>query len=181
MMNMNNRIAVIGNASPQSDISELVDSADIVMRFNSCPHFQSGKTGNRTSIHCVRSFGGIGEKFANGAEEIDSGVTTGCHTVWFVGEQGGWVPKIITRFALGKKQHVHFSSSHMHSVDVLLRKFGGADQGASLGTMATIFLLSRPEFKHYDIQLFCFDLEGWHGHPWKQETRLLMYHQYRKK
>jgi hypothetical protein len=175
------RIAVIGNAEPTGDVSKMVDSADTVIRFNSSPYFQSGLTGKHTDILCVRSFGEIGEKFANGSEKINPQVILACHTVWFVGEKGGWTPKIINRFMLEDTQHVHFTSEHMFAVDKLLHKFGGASQGSSLGTMAIVFLLSRPEFKHCSIELFCFGFEGWQGHPWKQEIRLLMFYQYREK
>lgn len=57
-------IVVIGNADINSDFSNLVDSADLVIRFNEARNYGSGLTGHRCDILCLANTSHPGRTFS---------------------------------------------------------------------------------------------------------------------
>lgn len=57
-------IVVIGNADINSDFSKLVDSADLVIRFNEARNYESGLTGNRCDVLCLANTSHPGRAFS---------------------------------------------------------------------------------------------------------------------
>lgn len=50
------RIVVVGNSAVDKDHSELVDTADCVLRFSKVIHYNTGLVGTKTDIICLRAF-----------------------------------------------------------------------------------------------------------------------------
>jgi hypothetical protein len=163
---------IVGNATPDLDLSNFVDGCDIVVRLNATGNLGSGRVGARTDILCLRSFGSIGQRFASGADALHPRAVESAAELWFVGEAGNWAPAIIDRYDLASKRHRFFSLARMRRVDRILRGFGGARQGASLGAIAVILALEEAGFEPLQKWFCAFRFQGWSGHPWVAEKRL---------
>ena len=57
---------IVGNGEPVRNLTTDIDAADLVMRFNACSSVGTGWAGSKTDIVCLRTFGSIGAKFAEG-------------------------------------------------------------------------------------------------------------------
>lgn len=165
-------MVIVGNAPPDRDLSARIDAAGIVMRMNGCAGLDDGRTGSRTDVVCLRTFGEIGEAFADGTTPIHPSAVAMAREIWFVGEVGNWAPVIIERYGLEDRRHRYFRLTDMRRVDARLSRCGDAGRGASLGIMAITFAIEDPVLREDGVGACRFGFEGWSGHPWTCEKRL---------
>lgn len=192
-------IAIVGNADVTKDYSAFIDSCDLVVRLNlrtGLPALMHDRLGNKTDILCyapratrlvVDDWAHLGQLRRFFAE---------ARQIWFVGPKP-WFrmrPKGIIRFMLKNERLVfdasavivralqledrqieYFTRDFRDSVAEKLQALASSTESGlpSAGMVVIQRVLEDPEFEAYQKCVLGFTFEGWQGHPFTREQRLV--------
>ena len=193
------RIAIVGNAEVLKDYASFIDSCDIVIRLNlraDLPALTHGRLGTKTDILCYAPRGArlvVDDPeneaqlrhFANAADRI-----------WFLGPRwwfrlrAGGIARLLVRdrrlvfdasaatlriLRLEDRQVEYFARGFRQSVANRLRDLD-SNTGNTLPSAGMVVIqrvLEDPEFAAHRKYVLGFTFEGWHGHPFAAEKRLV--------
>ena len=88
------RVVLVGNADVAIDYGELVDSSEVVLRFNECPNL-GNNTGNRTTILCLINTGAVGRDLYR-KEGLKGFGPARTSEIWFRGRRDSWLDILLT-------------------------------------------------------------------------------------
>jgi hypothetical protein len=195
------KLVIIGNADVASDHSELVNSFDAVVRINLRKNHNTihGTTGTKTDLLCYTpravSLVMNNEEDLKVTEEYCGSVSR----LWFLRPRHAyWVNRVFLAGFLFRKERLFFDLSRafikrftlkdckiefvktdfLNSIILNLQNInpGGQKPSPSAGIMAIEKLLADKEFAHFEKYLLGFTFEGWAGHPWESEKKLVNRH-----
>lgn len=186
-------MAIVGNAPIQYDLSELIDSCDLVVRFNEYSTF--GKNaGRKTNILCVCNTGGPAEKMSQNSLILNAPFYSSSLEVWFPRNErihqahiSRYCPNfnrakfyqdlstmLATSNQLGSSQIVAFSADLNEQVfNKLIAKAKWPFVVPSTGFLTVEYILNETRFAEYDKILAGFSFRGWRGHPWEAEKTIV--------
>lgn len=196
------RIAVVGNAEVRKDHSSFIDSCDVVIRLNlrcGLPSLTHRRVGNKTDIlgYSPRAVRLVLEDREH-AEQVKL-FANGAQRIWFLGPRLWFRPRPrgIIRF-LARQEELEFdaSASMLKLLELedrqteyftrgfrrsVARKVRALDAAAgktfpSAGMVVIQRVLEDPEFERHQKYLVGFTFEGWQGHPFAAERRLVEAH-----
>lgn len=186
------RMVILGNAPMTMDMSEYIDSADLVVRFNECQNYGIG-TGTRADILCINNFGQPAEEWIKYRTY---------QKLPFIGHiREVWLPRnasllehrktvkdrhfdpsrfrdlgdeLIDSNQLQDKTVVRFSNELNAQVLSELKALSSSQfREPSTGILAISYILSERRFDDYQKVMLGFTFEGWKGHPWSSEKALV--------
>lgn len=189
---------VVGNARIEADHSQLVDAADVVLRFNECKNY-SRFSGTKTTIICACNTGSPAIRFIEEMPFKNLDVCRRAEEFWFprdVQIQRSFLVRNGIQYPLsefedlssaivrsnglsGKTFDVFTSLFNAHVFRKILRFQGQHGlEGEyfvcpSTGFLGVEYLLSAPRFCDCEVHLIGFDFCGWTGHPWETERRIV--------
>lgn len=191
---LSGNIVVVGSAPLQIDYGNLVDSSEIVVRFNDCKNF-GGASGQRTDIIYVNNTGSPAMRYIN---ERPFALKAYCQSavIWFVRDSS-------THHAHFNKVKSSFPRYPVTDLDDLSERIIGSNelQGKeihrisrafnedifkklsmlskkpficpSTGFFGLMHVLTNPAYKSCQVHALGFGFEGWKGHPWSAEKKLI--------
>jgi hypothetical protein len=196
------KIAIVGNADVSKDYSSFIDSCDAVVRLNlrhGLPALMHGRLGTKTDILAYapratrlvledREHVGQLRRFAEGVPRI-----------WFLGPRlwFGLKPRDIIRFLARDRRLVFDTSAAMlqalqlenRQIEYFPRGFrsgvarklhlldGSTAKGfPSAGMLVIQRVVEDPDFEPWQKYVLGFTFEGWRGHPFALERRLVETH-----
>lgn len=161
------RLVVVGNAPPSDDWSEPVDACDVVIRFNTTPHFGGGLTGSKTTVLCL--FGIPDPNRATRYRELEPRVVAGCREIWV------WGPALVERLAdcYGvPARRVKVRTEPFSQLDQYTLTEVGRLPHPSSGLLVLRFVLNAAAWAGYEKYLCGFDWSGRVGrHRWDLEKK----------
>jgi hypothetical protein len=161
------RLVLVGNALPEKNFSESIDTADIVLRFNFCNHFESGRVGHKTDILCLVN---TEERFRSSGE-LPTRVLDSATEIWLIARAPPDHGDLILK---ANNIDKGLTRIYTNELTTLREKLGTAAQTQKLssGIVALERVLTDPRFRLYEKQLVGFTWEGWQGHAWSAEQEL---------
>jgi hypothetical protein len=186
------RLVVVGNAptpggqgvteeAERRRLSRFIDEADCVVRFNSVRNQDEDWTGRRTDVLYIRGQGRPALQFGETAIRFE-GVNRPEHAIVVVDlyryQRPGQDPYSggdFTRQIVERNSFHNFSkldTTTLAKARRLVRK-DGRRMTPSLGFIALVHLLGTRRFADYEKYLCGFVFEGWRGHPWAEEQKII--------
>ena len=192
------KLVIIGNADVTGDHSEFVNSFDVVVRINLRNNHNTahGTTGTKTDLLCYtpRAVNMV----MNNDEDLKL-IESYCSNVsrlWFLRPRHGyWVNRsflsgfffrrerlfldlsraFIKRFKLKESRTEFIEADFLNSVINNLRNQNpdGPKPWPSAGIMVIEKVLADEEYTHFEKYLLGFTFDGWEGHPWASEIKLV--------
>lgn len=178
------RIALVGNG-PVAEAADRVDDHDLVVRFNRCTSY-AGCSGRRVDVLCIVNTGLPGAEFAENASAIDQTALREARRFWLPK-----APDLVARYASTPKGHLWKD----YSAEIVERRLAGrpweflppqtfddaqaalrahgADVESEPSTGMLVLFHLRRDFPSSKVTLFGFTHQGWRGHPWDAERRLI--------
>ena len=190
------RIAIVGNAPIQWDMTVEIDSCDLVLRFNKASYCGMN-SGRRTDILCVTNIDPPVAWAPNQELSRIAGIQTSLAEVWFprdseIHKCHAWAidptfpescfddlaEKLFkSNNFYGNVRSIHFSREFNEKIFNLLRaKSPRPFICPSTGIFAIEYILDQPKFAQYDKLIFGFSFQGWEGHAWETEREIVMEH-----
>ena len=186
---MGRRVVIVGNGEIHDGLADIIDSADLVMRFNDCRSVGSG--GGRTDIVAVCNTGRPGKAMSEGASWACNRAVWLASEIWCVRdpqkfkamkadilhrhpELDDFCDDFTDSFAdyareNGKSFHIIPAATH----EALDRALGTHDPAPyvvpSTGAVAIAEFLAHYSKPDDQILLAGFGHQGWDGHPWDAE------------
>lgn len=87
------RVVLVGNAEVAKDYTDLVDTSEVVLRFNDCPNL-GRNTGSRTTILCLINTGAVGRDLYKKRGLRDFAPANGSE-IWFRGRRDNWLDVLL--------------------------------------------------------------------------------------
>lgn len=190
---MGRRIVIVGNGEVPQGAAEAIDAADMVVRFNECRNF--GSSGSRTDVVAVCNTGRPALTMLSSPEWRASRPVADCREIWSVRDPEKFralhPALMLTRPELADfcddytdalaafagdigKTHVIIDRSVHEAVDAALVPFEPGDYVVpSSGMVVVASVLAQAEDVGDDVVLTGFSHEGWDGHPFAAERRLV--------
>ena len=185
-------MAIIGNAPLQTDLSEFIDACDLVLRFNECRNYGI-HSGRKIDILCINNTGAPARRIVDGTMIRSASYYNSISEVWFprnaeihrkyvqaveppspLIEYVDWTEELIVSNELAGVTTRRFPGELYEMVfHKLKKKMLGPFVSPSTGFLAIEYVLSEPRFSGYEIILIGFSFQGWVGHPWKTEHKIL--------
>ena len=168
-------LVIVGNAPVKKDYSEFIDSCEQVIRFNRTPHYSNNRSGNKTSILCLRNVGrSAGEVFASSKQALNSNVVKQAQEIWF-GRKHELNSKIIRTHCMEEKYIWNITSELRQKIREDIQSLVptvrvGTD--FSLGMLATANVLYSSRFNYFKKYMLGFTWQGCSDHPWRYEKVL---------
>lgn len=190
---MGRRIVIVGNGEVPPGAAEAIDAADMVVRFNECRNF--GSSGCRTDVVAVCNTGRPALTMLSSPEWRASRPVTDCLEIWSVRDPEKFHalhpalmlshPELadfcddytdaLAAFAYDAgKTHAVIDRSVHEAVDAALVPFDPGDYVVpSSGMVVVARILAEAEEAGDAVILTGFSHEGWDGHPFAAERRLV--------
>lgn len=190
---MGRRIVIVGNGQVAAGAAATIDAADFVVRFNLSRN--TGQSGTRTDAVAVCNTGRPANEMLDGPEWRESAPVRASREIWSVRDPekfAGLRPQLaishpelddfcddrtedFARFAAesGKLHRIIPAAVHEAADVALAAHSPGAYVVPSSGLVTLFHVLSTPEYSGSDIFLTGFSHEGWDGHPFAAERRLV--------
>lgn len=192
------KLVIIGNADVASDYSELVNSFDVAVRINLRKNHNTihGTTGTKTDLLCYTPRAVY--LVMNNDEDLQliEGYCNNVSRVWFLRPRRAyWVNRIFLSGFFFRKERLFFDLSRAFMKRFKLKdsrtefveanflnstihklwdmNFSSPRPWPSAGIMAIEKVLADEEFRHFEKYLLGFTFEGWEGHPWESEKKLV--------
>jgi hypothetical protein len=184
---------IVGNGPVDDGVAELIDAADLVIRFNGSRNF--GAAGRKTDIIAVCNTGRPGAQMLADPEWRDSDAVHRTAEIWSVRDPDKFAdlapelaishPELddfcddytagFAAFAAARgKQHRTVSRVVHEALDAALLALGAEPYVVPSSGMVVIeALLSDPDHAEDTIILAGFGHSGWDGHPFDAERRLV--------
>ena len=180
-------IAVVGNGPVDPACRQTIDEHEFVVRFNHCSNFET--SGVRTDALVFAPVGPTGA--INASEEVHAGAIRHAKEFWFtrsadlIDEERrkaiakgadtinleDWTRQIIARH-VGSRPYLFLDPKIYRRAERELAALGASEPfEPSSGVLALIHL--RERFPRKAINLFGFTHEGWEGHSWEAERKLV--------
>ena len=196
---MGQRIMIVGNGDVPEGSAARIDAADRVIRFNECRNF--GSAGSRTDVVAVCNTGRPARAMLSGVW-LDSPPVSACSEIWSVRdpEKFGEMRPLLAAshpeladfcddytagFAelaelRGKRHHIVSRDTH-EAVERALMAYEPApyvSPSSGMIVLAQVLadVLADPGGEQDQIFLAGFTHEGWNGHPFAAERRLIEAH-----
>lgn len=186
------RMIILGNAPMQMDMSDYIDSSDLVVRFNECQNYGMG-TGHKTDILCINNFGQPAEEWVKYKTISKLPFINQVSEIWFprtesILEHRKTVPDrhfdqlrfrdlsadLIASNHLANKSIVRFSDTLNAEVLSALKRLSSEEfREPSTGILAIAHVLTAPTYSKLQKVILGFTFEGWKGHPWAGERALV--------
>ena len=186
-------VAIIGSAPIGRDLSETIDSCDIVIRINECKVY-GGNSGNRTDILCVTNTGAPAHRFIKHKSIAGGGFYPQVSEVWFPRDSAvhkakalEWDPffplsemddlwrEIAETNSLWTKKLFHFSGFFNISLfNTLICRSRKPFLCPSTGIFTISHVLTDSRFSDFDKYAAGFRYKGWPFHPWDVERELML-------
>lgn len=187
------KIAIVGNAPIQYDVSELIDSCDLVVRFNE--YINYGKnSGQRADILCVCNTGLPARQISQRASISNAPFFSELSEIWFPRDEDVHLRHVqpfcleipLTEYV--DRSDLLIESNKLSATQVLIfgpelneKAYHILSSKAkwpflcpSSGFLALEYILSESRFFDYDKFLFGFSFRGFKGHPWEAEKQMIM-------
>jgi hypothetical protein len=187
------KIVIVGNADVKADHSEFVNSCDLVVRFNLCRNYKKN-TGDRVDILCLVNSWKPGRRHCKSGEVSQLCFIKSLKQVWFYAppkpfwnnicahifkdiqalEYREYSKKIIERNGLSDK-HIEYTQKEIHeALHKKLQANGAAKYSLPSSGMSVIEkIVSGEKYQEYKKYIVGFTYEGWSGHPWAAEKKLI--------
>lgn len=189
------RIAIVGNATVKADLSDEINSADLVVRFNVATKNNFNiNTGVKTDVLCVSNSSEPGRAYAkyrrlaslpfiNEVNEIwfPRPASKPARQVWFkpwsrqTFRETNYSKFIISRNGLTNKKIVYFDDQlfldccHMLNIDA---DFGLREP--SSGFLALQYVRQRFDLTNHQLLMIGFTFSGSESHPWQKEEEEIL-------
>jgi len=151
------KIVLVGNAYPNKDYSNFIDSHDIIIRFNHVNFLHTKKVGTRCDFLVIQN---MDEDYRNGR-----GTYQDCNNIIFIAEN---VDKNFSHLIIESNKWHNKSFNIVYS-DTLEIKEKLEGNNGSRGFIILNWLLKQSEKWDLPISLVCFTWQGWKGHAWDKE------------
>lgn len=190
---MAQRIMIIGNGAVAEGAGALIDAADFVVRFNLSRN--ADVSGSRTDAVAVCNTGRPANEMLDGPDWRASAPVRAAREIWSVRDPKKFAslrpelavshPELddfcddrtadFARFAAenGKRHRIIPASVHAAADAALAAHAPGPYVVPSSGLVTLVHILSEPDFAGAEIVLAGFSHEGWDGHPFAAERRLV--------
>ncbi|MCV3738348.1 Urease operon accessory protein [Rhizobium sp. TRM96647] len=190
---MGRRIVIVGNGQVAEGADAVIDAADFVVRFNLSRN--AGQSGTRTDAVAVCNTGRPANEMLDGPEWRESAPVLASREIWSVRDPEKFArlrphlavthPELddfcddrtddFARFATasGKLHRIVPAAAHEAADAALAAHSPGAYVVPSSGLVTLFHVLSATEFSGSEIVLAGFGHEGWDGHPFAAERRLV--------
>jgi hypothetical protein len=164
------RIAVVGNGPVQDIGSDLINSHDLVVRFNTCRSYRGGA---RTDIIVLVSGGVHGRRFARNCGHIPLECLAQAREFWLTPRPGmrSYREEIVRR-RIGRRPW-RYISDEGHRLALRMLRTNGAGESCrpSSGLLALCHI--RAAFPPVRVTLFGFSHEGTGTHAWNVERTIV--------
>jgi hypothetical protein len=164
------RIAVMGNGPVQDIGSELINSHDLVVRFNTCGSYRGGE---RTDIIVLISGGVHGRHFARNRGHVPPECLAQAREFWLTPKPGmrSYTEEIVRR-RIGRRPWRYISDEDQrHALRMLRTNGAGESYRPSSGLLALCHI--RAAFPSARVTLFGFSHEGTGNHAWNVERTII--------
>ncbi len=190
---MGRRIMIVGNGSVPEGAADVIDDSDLVVRFNMTPAFPA--SGRRTDVLAVCNTGRPARAMLSSDAWLDGEPVRGCSEIWSVRdpekfrelrpqlaashpELDDFCDDYTERFSQlaesrGKAHRIIARQVHEAVDDTLAAYEPGDYVVPSSGMVVIAHMLAEPAFADDAICLAGFSHEGWDGHPFAAERRLV--------
>lgn len=187
------QIVIVGNGEIEPGLAPVIDAADLVIRFNECRSFGAG--GTRTDVVAVCNTGRPPLMMLSSPEWRASQPVNDCREIWSVRDPEKFRelrpalmathPELadfcddytdaLAAFANDAgKTHAVIDRSVHEAVDAALVPFDAGDYVVpSSGMVVVASILAQAEEAGDAVALIGFSHEGWDGHPFAAERRLV--------
>jgi hypothetical protein len=192
------KLVIIGNADVASDHSELVNSFDVVVRINLRKNHNTihVTTGTKTDVLCYTPRAVY--MVMNNDEDLQliEGYCRNVSRLWYLRPRHGyWVNRIFLSGFFFRKERLFFDISRafikrlklkdgrtefvktdfLNSIINKLQVMNpnGPKPWPSAGIVAIEKVIADEEYTHFEKYLLGFTFEGWEGHPWESEKKLI--------
>lgn len=184
---------IVGNGAVAEGAGAIIDAADFVVRFNLSRN--TAQSGRRTDAVAVCNTGRPANEMLDGPEWRDSAPVRAAREIWSVRDPEKFAslrpqlavnhPELddfcddrtedFARFAAenGKRHRIIPALVHEAADAALVAHSPGSYVVPSSGLVVLFHVLSEPEFSGSEITLAGFSHEGWDGHPFVAERRLV--------
>lgn len=184
---------IVGNGSVPEGAADVIDAADLVVRFNMTPSFPA--SGHKTDVLAVCNTGRPAKAMLSSDAWLDSESVRDCAEIWSVRDPEKFRalrpqlavshPELddfcddytedFARLAERRGKIHRIISRRVHeAVDAELSANEPGDYVVpSSGMVVVAHVLSEPAFVEDTICLTGFSHEGWEGHPFSAERRLI--------
>lgn len=184
------RIAIVGNATVETDLSDQINSADLVVRFNvPTKNNYNINTGVKTDVLCVNNSCAPGRAYAkyrrlttlpfiNELSEVwfPRFASKPASQVWFkpwsrqVFRQTDYSKFIISRNGLKNKKVVYFDENLFRDCCQMLNIAKDCTlYGPSSGFLALYYVRQKFNLTEHQLQLIGFAFSGSETHRWQKE------------
>lgn len=186
---MGRSVIIVGNGEIGDTLAEIIDAADLVMRFNDCRSVGPG--GGRTDIVAVCNTGRPGKAMSEGASWANNRSVWLASSIWCIRdpekfrrmrpdilrdrpELGDFCDDHTDAFAghareSGKDFHIVPAATH-DALDATLAAHAPASYVVpSTGAVAIAEFLAHFRRPGDEIRIAGFGHQGWDGHPWSAE------------
>lgn len=184
---------IVGNGSVAEGAADLIDAADFVIRFNDCRSF--GRAGRRTDVIAVCNTGRPARNMIQSETWRESAPVGACSQIWSVRDPGKFdemrrplaishpelddfcddYTEAFRTFAEGQgKAHGVIDRRVHEAMDAALSAHQPPPYVVPSSGMVVIGeLLDNPAYAQDAISIAGFSHEGWDGHPFAAEKRLV--------
>jgi hypothetical protein len=184
------RLILVGSADVGLDHGAFVDSCDLVIRFNLCQNWNVN-TGTRTDVLCVSNTGPPAREMYRRRQLAALPGIGAVREVWFCRPRRsrleslllGWRghpelveygARIVAANGLSRKRVQYVDKRFYRAVWGKLLSTGETRACMpSSGMLAVERVLSQGRFGGYEKYLVGFTHQGWNGHPWGLEKRMI--------
>ncbi|GAB1401600.1 hypothetical protein MASR1M68_05110 [Elusimicrobiota bacterium] len=186
------RLLILGNAPLRENLSEFIDTSDIVLRFNDAFYY-GFNTGRKVDILCITNTGSSSLSIATNREILRKKINEKVSEIWFPRDSDYHKKYIIenhidyTLNEFDDYSHEIISSNHLN--DKIIKKFSKEFNKTvfnkvitynpsyficpSTGIMALEYIISDERFSEFEKILVGFTFEGWKGHAWSEEQKII--------
>lgn len=184
---------IVGNGPVPEGAADVIDAADLVIRFNMTPGFPA--SGRRTDVLAVCNTGRPAKAMLSSDAWLDGDPVRGCAEIWSVRDPEKFralrpqlavthpglddfcddYTESFARLAVsgGKVHRIIPRRVHEAVDDELVAEQPGDYVVPSSGMVVVAHVLADPAFSGDTICLAGFSHEGWEGHPFAAERRLV--------
>lgn len=186
------RLLILGNAPLRENLSEFIDSSDIVLRFNDAFYY-GFNTGFKVDILCITNTGSSSLSIATNKEILRKRINEKVSEIWLprdsayhkqyiiennidytLTEFNDYSQEIIESNHLNNKVIKNFSKEFNKTVfNKVINYNPSYFICPSTGIMALEYIISDERFSEFEKILVGFTFEGWKGHAWAEEQKII--------